>query len=92
MSSPKNIDMSLLDLGLKHSLKNWAARNQPPLDGKKQLLIKAAQVSKKGKNRKTFSVIFGLFGVYQSDLFSEIYHERLKLKELLYSQCTVRVY
>jgi hypothetical protein len=91
MNSPKNINMALLDLGLKHSLKNWSSRNRPPMDGKKRLLLKVAQISKKERTRKASSLIFWLFGVNHSDFYSKIYHERLKLKELLYSQCAVRL-
>ena len=28
----------LLDLSLRHSLKNWAAHNDPPVDGRERLL------------------------------------------------------
>jgi len=38
----KREDADILDLSMKHAMKNWISRSKPPVDGKSRLLIAAA--------------------------------------------------
>jgi hypothetical protein len=48
----------LMDLGLHHTLKNWAARQVLPTDGR-DLLLKAVREKQLSPERKLFKLNFG---------------------------------
>jgi hypothetical protein len=72
MSSHRKTDPELVDLGLKHALKNWVQRNQPPLDGKTRL-INSAMGTKRTYARNRVSRISGLASMSMHESFLEIY-------------------
>jgi hypothetical protein len=78
MSSRKKMDEGIFDLSLRHSLKNWVMRSQPPVDGKSRLLKAAMQTSRPGSNQK-FSKISGLVSMTLNESFIEIYLDIYKM-------------
>jgi len=74
MSSRKQLDDKTLDLCLKHSLKNWSARQQPPKEGKARLLKAAVQDS--NPNMSFLSVMIYLA---INDNISDLYLARYKI-------------
>jgi len=77
MSLRRKMDAELVDLGLKHALKNWAHRSQPPLDGKARL-INAAMQTKKSFSRNRVAKISGFVSMSLHENFIEIYLESFK--------------
>jgi hypothetical protein len=78
MSLRKKSVEDLLDLSLRHSLKNWVARSQPPVDGKSRLLKAAMQTSRISPNPKT-SKFSGLVSMTLNESFIEIYLDIYKM-------------
>ena len=77
MSLPKRMDTDTLDLSLKHTLKNWINRSQPPTEGKARLLTSAMQSSKQLSRTKT-SKITSFVSMTLNENFLEIYLESFK--------------
>ena len=74
MNLPKREDTSTLDLSLKHALKNWANRSQPPQDGKSRLFKAALQTSRQASTPKV-SKFSSLISITLHDEFVQIYLE-----------------
>ena len=72
MSLRRKVDAELVDLGLKHALKNWAHRSQPPADGKSRL-INAAMQTKKSFSKNRVAKISGFISMSLHENFIEIY-------------------
>jgi len=77
MSLRKRMDRDILDLSLKHTLRNWANRSQPPVDGKSTLLKEAIN-HRRHTSRQRVSKISGLVSMALSENFIEIYLESFK--------------
>jgi hypothetical protein len=78
MNSPKNReDVNTLDLSLKHTLKNWAARSQPPADGKTRLFNAVTQRSFQGTPLEA-SKFSRWISMTLSERFVEIYLDSFK--------------
>ena len=69
MNSRNQPDM-LDDLGLRNSLKNWAASKEPPSNGREQLLA-AVQQGSSSRIRKPSKIYFGWYFRFL-DCFNEI--------------------
>jgi hypothetical protein len=80
MSSHKKMDEGIFDLSLRHSLKNWVMRSQPPVDGKSRLLKAAMQTSRRSSNHK-ISKISGLISMTLNESFNEIYLDIYKMPQ-----------
>lgn len=77
MSSRRKMDAERIDLGLRHALKNWAHRHQPPVDGKSRL-INAAMHTKKSFPKNRVAKISGFISMTLHENFIEIYLESFK--------------
>ena len=55
MNLRKKKEMDNIDIGLKHSLKNWAARQHPPADGRSRLMEAAVKAEKGAEKTKAAS-------------------------------------
>jgi hypothetical protein len=74
MNLHKRREMDIIDIGLKHSLKNWSERQHPPADGKSRLLGSAVRAEKEKEKNKAAS--FFLWAL--NDDYSDFYLERFK--------------
>ncbi len=77
MSLRRKMDNELIDLSLKHVLKNWAHRSQPPLDGKSRLINSAMQ-NKSARSSNSLSKILGWISMSFRVNFNENYLESYK--------------
>ena len=78
MSLPRNQeDTDILDLSLKHTLKNWVSRSKPPVDGRSRLLNDAAGTSRQASPAK-MSKISILVSMTLNDNFIQIYRDSFK--------------
>ena len=77
MSLRKRVDADLIDLSLKHTLKNWASRSEPPADSKASLLNAALRAPKRA-SRSRIDKLTGWVSMSISDNFIEIYFESFK--------------
>ena len=77
MSLRRKMDDDLIDLGLKHALKNWASRSQPPAGGKARL-INAAMHTKKSFSKNRVAKLSGFVSMSLHENFIEIYLESFK--------------
>lgn len=78
MSLPRNQeDTDILDLSLKHTLKNWVSRSKPPVDGKSRLLNLAAGSPLRVSPSKV-SKISILISMTLNDNFIQIYLDSFK--------------
>lgn len=78
MSSHRKTDVDLVDLSLRHTLKNWVGRSQPPVDGKSRL-INAAFQTRRDFSRKKLSKISGLISMSRQENFIEVYLVSFKI-------------
>lgn len=78
MNLPKNRqEMDILDLSLKHTLKNWAGRSKPPADGKARLLKAATGMSTRTSTQKMSKVSI-LISMTLHESFLQIYLDSFK--------------
>ena len=77
MNLRKRMDVDIIDLSLKHTLKNWVSRGQPPIDGKASLLSNAMRTSRQATRPKT-SKLAGWVSMTLNEDFIEIYFESYK--------------
>ena len=74
MSLRKKSEMDIIDIGLKHSLKNWAASQHPPADGRSRLLDAVERTTK--RTEKSNAASFFLWAL--TDDYNDFYLERFK--------------
>jgi len=67
MNSHNHTD-DMLDLSFEHSLKNWVARKNPPVNGREQLLAAASQQEIVKPRRRISRFSLGWSLQYQSNL------------------------
>jgi hypothetical protein len=78
MNLPRNHeDSDILDLSLKHTLKNWVNRGKPPVDGKARLLNSAARIPQQTSHEKT-SRLSILISMTLNESFIQIYLDSFK--------------
>ena len=73
MSSHNRLNEKTSELGLKHILKNWSSRQQPPKDGKARLLKAAAK-----EPDPSMSFLSVLIYLAVNDNVSDLYVTRYK--------------
>lgn len=73
MSSHRKMNKQTSELGLKHILKNWSSRQQPPKNGKTRLLKAAAQ-----EPDPSMSFLSVLIYLAVNDNVSDLYLTRYK--------------
>jgi hypothetical protein len=71
------MDDDLIDLSLKHALKNWASRSPAPVDGKSRL-INSALNAKKSFSKNRIAKLSGFVSMSLHENFIEIYLEIFK--------------
>jgi hypothetical protein len=78
MSLPRNrVETDILDLSLKHTLKNWVSRSKPPVDGRSRLL-NAASGAPARKAAPKMSKLSILISMTLNENFLQIYLDSLK--------------
>lgn len=78
MNLPKNTEEAdILDLSLRHTLKNWASRFTPPVNGKSNLLDAASKMSREASKSKMSKMAI-LISMILDDDFLELYLEGSK--------------
>ena len=77
MSLPKKVEFDSMDLSLKHTLKNWVGRSQPPADGKSSLLNAAVQNNRAVPQQKV-SKLSGLISMALNEHFIQVYLDSFK--------------
>jgi len=77
MSLRKKMEFDSIDLSLKHTLRNWVGRSQPPADGKSRLLNAAMQNNRAVTQQKA-SKLSGLISMALNEHFIQVYIESFK--------------
>jgi len=72
MNLHKKTEMDVFDLGLKHTLKKWAVRQHPPLDGKARLVDTVIQRTREPKESRIAIFLMWAF----NDNYNNIHFER----------------
>ena len=78
MSLPRNPEeANILDISLRHTLRNWVGRSKPPADGKNRLLKAACEMSRETSKSKVSKIAI-LISMTLNDDFLQLYLEGSK--------------
>jgi hypothetical protein len=77
MSLRNHDGIDILDVSLKHILKNWIGRSQPPANGRARLLNEAMRTPRRASHPKV-SKFSGLVSMTLNENFLQLYLESFK--------------